>query len=1010
MRLAASLLASCLLALPALAQDNIAKTDPKSPADERKAFKLPPGFEAQLVASEPDIGKPIQIAFDAKGRLWVTTSRLYPFPAPDDKGTDKLYVLSDFGPDGKARKITVFADDLNIPIGILPLPDCKSCLVSSAGYVYKLTDTDGDGKADKRETILSGYGHRDTHGMTNSFTLLPDGWVYACHGFSNESVVRGTDGRTITMQSGNTYRFRPDGSGLEHWTFGQVNPFGMTVDPWLNIYTADCHSKPITQLIRGAYYSSFGKPDDGLGFAPHVTQHDHGSTALCGLTWYDADQFPPEYKGCMFLGNVVTNRINFDRIEWHGSTPVGKEQPDFLISGDPWFRPTDMKLGPDGALYVTDFYNRIIGHYEVPLNHPGRDKDRGRLWRIVWKGTDGKAKPPEMPFKDLTTASDAAVFVDLVGHPCLTTHLLALNEALRRSRRIKDSKELGVVIYHGPGPARREFEEAARTWVTGQSTPDSVLMSDKPVPGHKMPIATLRVLGARTEWDAKIRAVVLHVLTPDDALPDGFARWSVVRAAVDALIGHPHADNVAPLVKVIQTCPKDDTHLRHAARIALRNALRDAPGAWAEAEKADPAVIADVAHGTPTKDAAAFLLKRLQADRIDPRACERVGRYGDDAQAAAVVAVLKGKESEQPAAVLGLEALHRGVQARGSKLPADVGPVAEAVCVKGLASGNPFGVQAAADLAAVLKLKALFDPLTAFAARADRNPDQRAAALTALMGIDPAKAAPVLGKTLTDPAAPERLRERTAQVLAGASQPAAREALLAALAQAPARLAGVIAAGLASTPRGADTLLNAVKQGKASARLLQERAVSTRLLSLDGGRLKPRVDELTRGLPSADAKIEELIRARSGGFRKAKADPKRGQAVFTQHCAACHQIAGQGQRIGPSLDGVGNRGPDRLCEDILDPNRNVDVAFRATVLNLLDGRTLTGLVLREEGPVTVLADSNGKEQRVEQKDIDRKTTSVLSPMPANFDAAIPEADFYHLLAYLLEQRAKDPPK
>ncbi|HET6575283.1 MAG TPA: sorbosone dehydrogenase, partial [Fimbriiglobus sp.] len=156
MRLALPILLA--FAVPAVAQTYVAPTDALSPADERKAFQLPPGFEAQLVAAEPDIGKPIQIAFDAKGRLWVTTSRHYPFPAAEGKASDKLYVLSDFGPDGKAKKITVFDDKLNIPVGILPLPDCKSCIVSSVGRIWKLTDTDDDGKADKREILLSGFG------------------------------------------------------------------------------------------------------------------------------------------------------------------------------------------------------------------------------------------------------------------------------------------------------------------------------------------------------------------------------------------------------------------------------------------------------------------------------------------------------------------------------------------------------------------------------------------------------------------------------------------------------------------------------------------------------------------------------------------------------------------------------------------------------------------------------------------------------------------------------------
>ena len=397
-----ALLLVALTATLAPAQSYIAPTDAKSPADELATFKLPPGFRAELVAAEPDIGKPIQMAFDHRGRLWVTTSRHYPFPATGP-ASDRLFVLSDFAPDGKARKVETFAADLNIPIGVLPLPDGKSCLVSEVGRILRLTDTDGDGRADKREVVLSGFGTKDTHGMTNSFVLKPDGWVYACHGYLNDSKVTAKDGSSVTLNSGNTYRFRPDGSRIEPWTSGQVNPFGMTLDPGGNLYTADCHSKPITQLIRGAVYQSFSKPHDGLGFAPHVTRHDHGSTALCGLAWYEADQFPAAFQGCLFLGNVVTNRVNADRVVWKGSTPVAEELPDLLVSSDPWFRPTDIKLGPDGALYVADFYNRIIGHYEVDLKHPQRDKDRGRVWRIVHSGK------PLLPVVDVATDPEAAL-------------------------------------------------------------------------------------------------------------------------------------------------------------------------------------------------------------------------------------------------------------------------------------------------------------------------------------------------------------------------------------------------------------------------------------------------------------------------------------------------------------------------------------------------------------------------------------------------------------------------
>ena len=1014
MRLA--LAALFALAIPAAAQEHIARSDAKSPADEKKSFKLPPGFEAQLVASEPDIGKPIQIAFDARGRLWVTTSRHYPFPAAaGEKPLDRLFVLSDFGPDGKAGKIQTFADDLNIPIGILPLPDCKSCLVSHVGSILKLTDTDGDGKADQRETILTGFGTRDTHGMMNSFVLLPDGWVYACHGYSNQSVVKAKDGSEVRMQSGNTFRFRPDGSRVEPWTFGQVNPFGMTVDPYFNLYTADCHTKPITQLIRGAYYDSFGKPHDGLGYAPHVTHHDHGSTALCGLAWYDADHFPKEYLGTMFLGNVVTNRINFDKITWAGSTPVAKEQPDFLASSDPWFRPTDIKLGPDGALYVADFYNRIIGHYEVPLNHPQRDKDRGRVWRIVWKGTDGAAKPPTMP-GDLTTARDNNL-ADLLGSPNITVRSHVTHELIRRHKAGQKPGEVEVknrpedqrtrMMVH-IGWASLEIGELDLAGLAGLLNGEDL---QKWVGRNGVEFARSHILRAAASAaliPAELRSGAAKALESPDA--------HTKRAAIDALAAHPHADNVAPLVKLIHDCPAADTHLKFAARVALRNALRDAPGAWAAAAKADPDVVADVAVAVPTKEAASYLFERVRTasltNHYEPRYFERVGRYGDDTQAAALIEQLDHQVKFDASPTVGRYALCtqelvRGLQSRGGSVPAGGRARIERICSRCLRDPHPGAPQASMELAGGLKLAPLFDPLVAFAAKPETADPLRAAAVSALLAIDAPKASTVLGGALTDPAVPTTTRERVAQVLGTVNQPGARAALVAALQTAPAKLSSAIAAALASSPPGADALLDAIKSGKASPRLLQEKAISTKLLAINGGRLRPRIDELTKGLPSADAKLDALIRTRADAFAKAKPDAAKGKEVFAKSCAVCHQIGGQGAKVGPNLDGIGNRGLDRLLEDVLDPNRNIDLPFRATVVNTLDGRTLTGQFLREEGQVTVLADAMGKEIRIEAKDIDKKTTSTISIMPANVDTTIPEADFYHLLAYLMAQRVNE---
>lgn len=1039
----------------------VAPTGPRSPADERKAFKVPDGFDVQLVASEPDIQKPMQMAFDARGRLWVTTSYHYPFAVDPAKATDKLFVLSDFGPDGRARKVETFAAGLNIPIGVLPLPDCKGCIVSHVGEILKLTDTDGDGKADRREVLFKGFGTRDTHGMTNSFTLMPDGWVYACHGFANDSRVKGTDGHEVVMNSGHTFRFRPDGSRIEVVTRGQVNPFGIAVDPWFNLYTADCHSKPITQVIPGAYYDSFGKPHDGLGYAPHTTRHDHNSTGLCGLAWYDADHFPGEFKGCMFVGNVVTNRINFDRIEWKGSTPVAKELPDFLVSEDRWFRPTDIKLGPDGALYVTDFYNKIIGHYEVDLRHPGRDKDHGRVWRIVWKGKG--EKPPTPAYTDLTTAETPRL-VELLEHPNLSVRLAAANQIPTRKGQWWDE------FPHTKLPTTAKVQNDARVYAAfpmlaeraglierereiAVHAPLILVAGEKDPAGVELAVGIARGLAVRKEWGEEARKVAAGLLNAAEKPEPGYAALrdpKVTRAAAEAVIAHPHAEFIAPLVKLIPTIPTDDTHLAQAARIALRNCLRDAEGGWkaaaelvrtGDARKQHLPVLFAAVLGAKGKEAATFLTaggfepqhlaKTGLTDAQYLEAVDLIGRYGDWKAHEGVVRVGgSGTEPNRLAFSLrALAALCRGVQASAEpklgalyedgraaiKAGLDQRTDPAAARSAGQALGSILAIAAADRNDLRDSVRSNFVPsLKWWMSRADAPVEVRAELFELAVKYLMDDLAPAIGDVLADGAAPPALREKVALALANDAR-ALRHAgpadgVRSTLKTAPYRHQAAVALALAGSQPGAEVLFKAVKLTEASPRLLQDRQVLERLKAAGVPNWEKTVAELTKGLPPADAKLADLLRQRAGKLGQVKADAAEGAKVFAKNCAACHRIGDQGGKVAPQLDGVGNRGVERLLEDTLDPNRNVDIAFRARVVTLTDGTTKTGLMLRVDGPAVVFADAEGKEFRVPTADIEANRETALSPMPANFGETIPEAEFYHLVAYLLAQKAKEPEK
>jgi putative heme-binding domain-containing protein len=978
--------------------ENVSSAPPRTPEEERKAFHVPEGFDIELVAAEPQIHKPLNIAFDDRGRLWVTETLEYPFPAAE--GTtprDGVKILEDFQPDGRAATVRTFADGLNIPIGILPLPSTRAALVHSIPNILRLDDTDGDGRADRREVLYASFGFKDTHGMTNAFTWGFDGWIYATHGFSNTSSVAGSDHAAITMKSGNVYRMRPEGTYLEYFTHGQVNPFGLAFDPLGNLYSSDCHSRPIYQLLRGAWYPSFGAPHDGLGFGPEMMKHDHGSTAIAGIVYYAADRFPEPYRGTVFIGNVVTNRINHDRLEWHGSSPRAIAQPDFLWSEDNWFRPVDIKLGPDGALYVADFYNRIIGHYEVPLTHPGRDRERARIWRIVYRG----ARPPG----PRAGASRPDLIADL-GHPNLAVRQSASNQLAALPEDPDADGSLKRVANHDENPWRRVHA----LWVLHRRglIDDATLKAAAGAAAQAVRVHAQRLLGETPALTSALRDLVLQGMSDPDPL--------VRRCAAEALGRHPDAAFIRPLLDLRQAADPDDTHLVHVVRMALRDQFRTAAGwaaletgTWTERDRRD---VADVATGVPSAAAARFLLGQLhredQSGNQPERYVHHVARYGAKGTEHELTAFIDSQRSSgrlRQAELL--KAVEQGIQERGARPAAETRNLARDVATALLDSTRGPERTAGIQLAGTFRLKELADRLTALALDGKVELSGRTTAMTTLATLTPEGAIPVLSQVMGDPSESFEVREKAISTLGGMSRPAADSALLALLPVAPGRLQNAIAFGLGARPASARALLDAVAAGKASARVLQEPRVAFVLGQSKLPDLKARLDSLLKGLPPVDDRLHDLVTERRRRFDVSAHDPARGARVFEKNCAICHQLQGQGARIGPQLDGIGARGPDRLFEDILDPNRNVDQAFRTTQMALTDGRLVTGLLLREEGEVLVLADSQGKEVRIARDQVEEQTVSPLSPMPANFAEQIDPAELDDLIAFLL---APPPPR
>jgi putative heme-binding domain-containing protein len=1138
--------------------ENVRTTPWQKPEDEQKAFRLPPGFEIQLVTAEPDILKPMNMAFDGRGRLWVTVTQEYPYPAPTNRpGRDAIKILEDTNGDGRIDKITTFAEGLNIPIGLYPYK--SGCIVWSIPNIWQLEDTDSDGKADRRTVLYGPFDHtRDTHGNQASFRRGFDGWLYGTHGYNNDSHVQGRDGHTVNMQSGNTYRLRLDGSRIEHYTHGQVNPFGLAYDAFGDLFSSDCHSAPIYQLLAGAFYPSFGKPDDGLGFAPTMMEKARGSTALDGISYYTDDLWPEEYRDSIFVGDVMSSTIMRDHAEERGGTKMAKPMPNFINCDDPWFRPVDTQLGPDGALYIADFYNRIIGHYEVPLAHPGRDRTSGRIWRVVYRGSDGqvKVRPP----RDLSGLS-AAKLVDALADPSLAFRRLAADQLVDRIGQPAVRAVKGPISHKQSPP----WQRAHCLWVLQRlgALAESTLTDAARDPDRLVRVHAMRILADTERWNERLRQLAQTGLQDGDGL--------VQRCAAEALAAHPDYANIRPLLDLRERVPAQDSHLTYVVRKALRDQLNSEDNFRRLTETTLPdkttAVIADVALGVPSATSGAFLINYVEkaapnhdmltrmlrhavrhapAANLDTLATIAQARFAGDAdlQLALLQSIQQGLDQRGAALSPGLKSwgsdlagkllamvddsaltwintplpgndrtanpwfLQKRPSADGDKaswflcsLPpggeqltgvlrsrtftipprltfwmaghdgfpdrqaqkknfiklhttdgltcaiappprndqaqkvswdlaacagkegyleatdADDGDAyawlafgrfEPAVVPMPALSPNLAGQrqQAAADLAARLRLTSLEEPLNRVLVSKSTDPDTRAVVARALVTLNPTTPFAPLAPLLSDAALTQTLRSRLGDVLTEKNSQTARDILIDLLRDAPQRAQVKLAQALAANASGGDTLLRTIEEGKASPRLLLDRAVQDKLATSRPNDGPTRIAPLTKGLSPVNEQLQKLVEKRRDAYRPNRGMASAGAAVFTKNCAVCHSIEGQGGNVGPQLDGIGTRGLERLCEDILDPNRNVDRAFRTSLLVLADGDVVSGLYRRDEGELVVLAESTGKEISIPKKNITSRRESETSLMPDNFGELITPEDFNHLMAYLLSKGAR----
>ena len=356
-----------------------------SPDAEQAGFIIPEGFEINLWASDPMIRKPVQMNWDAQGRLWVVSSTTYPQIKPGDETVDQVVVLEDTKHAGKADKATVFADGLRIPTALMPADG--GCYVANSTEILFLKDTDGDGKADSRLTVLSGFGTEDTHHLVHTFRFTPEGMLSFNQSIYIHSHLE-TPWGVKRLMGGGVWEFRPETRKADVFCKGLVNSWGREFDRWGQSFLTDgAGSGGINFAFpQAVFVSSPGAKRIIDGLNP-------GQPKQAGLEIIDEPHFPDDWQGTFVTCDFRGNRINRFKLTESGSGYVSKQLEDVMASKHGGFRPIDVRTGPDGALYIADWYNPIIQHGEVDFRDPRRDHVHGRIWRLTAKGRPLSVNP-----------------------------------------------------------------------------------------------------------------------------------------------------------------------------------------------------------------------------------------------------------------------------------------------------------------------------------------------------------------------------------------------------------------------------------------------------------------------------------------------------------------------------------------------------------------------------------------------------------------------------------------
>jgi putative membrane-bound dehydrogenase-like protein len=954
-----------------------------APEEAARAMTAPPGFKVTLFAGEPDVVQPIAMAIDDRGRLWIAEAYSYPRRVPQAEARDRILIFEDSDGDGRFDSRKVFADHLNLVSGLEV--GFGGVWVGAAPEFYFIPDRNADDHPDgPPQVLLDGWGQQDTHETLNSFVWGPDGWLYGCHGVFTHSRVGkpGAPDSERTPINAGIWRYHPLRRVFEVFAQGTSNPWGIDFDTRGQMFITACVIPHLYHIIQGGRYERQAGPhfnpytyDDLKTIADHrhyLGANPHGGNgrsdsaggghAHSGAMIYLGGAWPPEFNGSLFMNNIHGARINRDLLVERGSGSIGSHAPDFLLANDAWSQIISLKSGPDGSLFLIDWYDKNQCHHNDSSVH---DRTNGRIFKVSF----GDPK---------------LVAVNLAGERSETLVRLQSSPNEWHARHARR-------ILHERGPSA----EAAKMLVElRQKTRDNpaialrALLAQHAVGGLRDPAAIEQALA---DPDPVIRAWTIQLATEQ-----GPPAASVLAKFAELARTDPSPIVRLYLASAMQRLPLEDRWDTLTALVAHGEDAKDHNLPLMYWYAAEPLAATDTARAialaasSPISRLQEFMTRRVVALGAPESMALLIGELGRATGSARRLTVLTGisdalrgrREVAMPPAwpdVFKILSSDRDpdVRSRAVALGVTFGdPAARESLRRVLADSKAESAERLQALAALLKVK---DPsLTPVLHGLVRHPQLGGPAVRGLSAYD-------------DPETPEILVRAYPSL-----GPAERRDVLSTLtSRKPACRTLLAAVDAGKLPR-ADLTADIVRQ----IRNLKDSELDAQL-----GRVWGTIRE------TAGDRARQIGQAKAMLTRKHRETPdlSLGRATFAKVCQQCHTLFGAGGQVGPDLTGSNRADLDYLLSNMLDPSALIGKDYQAQVVATTDGRVLTGIIRAEDKDSIALVTAN-ETITIPKNEIEQRRTSEQSMMPDDLLKPLSEFEIRSLVSYLASPAQVPLPK